>query len=154
MREVRAAAALPFSVHEAESLWYDTVRWPSWVDGLAHVAKVEGPWPEPGSAVIWDSFPAGRGRVVERVVSQAPLVGQTSQVEDDSIRGRQSVAFTATEGGVDVELVLAYEIKKRSVLTPLVDLLFIRRAMTMSLATTLRRFGVELEATRDLGLAS
>jgi len=153
MRVVRAAAAFPFTVHEAESLWYDTARWPTWVDGLAHVAKIEGPWPEPGSVVIWDSFPAGRGRVVERVVTHAPLGGQSTEVEDDSIRGRQSVAFAATEGGVDVELVLAYEIKKRSIVTPLVDVLFIRRAMTMSLATTLRRFGVELEATRDLGLA-
>ena len=100
--------------------------------------------------MIWDSFPAGRGRVVERVVSQAPLVGQASEVEDDSIRGRQSVAFAATDGSVHVELVLAYEIKKRSIVTPLVDVLFIRRAMTMSLATTLRRFGVELDAEREL----
>ena len=153
MREVRAAAAFPFSVHEAESLWYDTVRWPSWVDGLAHLAKVEGPWPEPGSAVIWDSFPAGRGRVVERVVSQGPLVRQTSQVEDDSIRGRQTVTFTPADSGVDVDLVLEYEIKKSSIVTPLIDLLFIRRAMTMSLATTLRRFGVELEAANELGPA-
>jgi Polyketide cyclase / dehydrase and lipid transport len=154
MRAVRAAMAFPSTVHEAESLWYDTTRWPTWVDGLAHVAKVEGPWPGPGSVVIWDSNPAGRGRVVERVVAHEPLGGQTSEVEDDSIRGRQSVAFAPAEGGVEVELMLAYEIKQRSIVTPLVDLVFIRRAMTMSLASTLRRFGVELEATRDLGLAS
>lgn len=153
MRAVQATMALPGIVHDAETLWYDTSRWPTWVDGLAHVAKVEGDWPRAGSVVIWDSNPAGRGRVVERVVAHEPLGGQTSQVEDDSIRGRQTVTFTPADSGVDVDLVLEYEIKKSSIVTPLIDLLFIRRAMTMSLATTLRRFGVELEAAKELGPA-
>jgi hypothetical protein len=34
------------------------------------------------------------------------------------------------------------------VFTPVVDLVFIRRAMLTSLGTTLARFGVELAATR------
>jgi hypothetical protein len=47
---------------------------------------------------------------------------------------------------VRVELSLAYKIRGRSPVTPLIDLLFIRRAMTASLEQTLSRFGVSLEA--------
>jgi len=149
---VRVAEALPGSVHEAETCWYDTRRWPAWIDGLARVVAVEGDWPSAGR-VIWESGPAGRGRVVEDVVEQEPLHGQTVAVEDDSIEGRQSVSFTPVEAGVEVALALSYRIKKRSVFTPLVDLLFVRRAMATSLRTTLLRFGAELSSARraDVG---
>jgi hypothetical protein len=146
-RTVAARATAPGSVHEAESLWYETARWQTWVDGLAHIARVEEPWPEADGKVIWDSNPAGRGRVVERVISQEPLRGQTVEVEDDSIRGRQTVSFAPLdEGGVEVALTLAYELKRRSPLMFLIDLLFVRRAMATSLQKTVRRFTIELDA--------
>jgi hypothetical protein len=74
-------------------------------------------------------------------------------VQDDSIEGRQSVAFAPAGEAVEIALTLEYEIKQRSVLTPVVDLLFIRRAFRASLDATLRRFGLELEAARgaDVG---
>jgi Polyketide cyclase / dehydrase and lipid transport len=132
------------SVPEAEARWYDTERWPAWVDGISRVTELDGAWPRAGARVTWESHPAGRGRVVELVVSYEPSVGQTLAVEDDSIRGRQSVAFHELDGGVGIELALEYELKARSILTPLVDAVFIRRAMTTSLRTTLARFGGEL----------
>ena len=152
MPTVRVAEAFPGSVHEAETCWYDTRRWPAWIDGLARVVAVEGDWPSAGR-VIWESGPAGRGRVVEDVVEQEPLHGQTVAVEDDSIEGRQTVSFTPVEAGVEVEVALSYRIKKRSVFTPLVDLLFVRRAMATSVRTTLLRFGAELSSARraDVG---
>jgi hypothetical protein len=82
--------------------------------------------------------------VVERVVSYVPGRGQTLEVEDDSILGRQSVAFFELDGGVRVELALEYALKRRTILTPLLDVFFIRRAMKDSLSTTLAGFGVEL----------
>ncbi len=142
------ARSFPGSVHEAQTLWYDTGRWATWVDGLAHVAKLEGPWPEVGAKVIWDSHPAGRGRVRERVVAYEALTGQALEIEDESIRGRQTVVFTPAQERVEVELALEYEIKKRSLITPVVDLFFIRRAMLTSLGATIARFGVELAAAR------
>lgn len=153
MRVVSAVETFPGSVHEAETLWYDTARWPSWVDGLDRVTGVEPRWPQLGATVTWQSGPAGRGRVVERVVAYEPLSGQTVEVQDDSIRGRQSVEFAAADEAVELTLTLEYEIKQRSPLTPLVDLLFIRRAFRTSLDATLRRFGLELEAARraDVG---
>lgn len=149
MRVVSAVETFPGTVHEAEALWYDTARWPSWVDGLARVTDVDQRWPQLGSSVGWESGPAGRGRVLERVVAYEPLSGQTVEVHDDSIHGRQSVAFAPMNAQVEIELTLEYEIKQRSPLTAVVDVLFIRRAFRTSLETTLRRFGVELEAARE-----
>jgi hypothetical protein len=145
---VRAAAAFPGSVHEAESCWYDVARWPAFIEGLERVVAVEGGWPGGGGVLRWESVPAGRGRVTERVLSYEPLVGQTVELEDDSIRGRQTVAFAPVDRGVEVQLSLDYAIKGRSLITPLVDLLFIRRAMAASLQSTLTRFGAELAAAR------
>jgi len=146
MRRASAGSSFAASVPEAESLWYDTARWPEWIDGLARVTALAGDWPAPGAAVTWESTPAGRGRVHERVVGYQPRAGQTVEVDDASIRGRQSVAFRELDGGgVGVELTLEYELKKaRPILTPVLDLLFIRRAFTGSLELTLARFGAEL----------
>jgi hypothetical protein len=46
---------------------------------------------------------------------------------------------------VRVELSLAYAIRRRSAVTPVIDMLFIRRAMTVSLEQTLTRFGASLK---------
>jgi hypothetical protein len=135
-------------VHEAETRWLDTARWPRWVDGLQRVVEVDGDWPRPGSSVVWESGPAGRGRVRERVVDYEPLAGQTLEVEDDSLRGLQSVLFTPVEGGVEVALALEYTIKRRSLVMPLVDRLFVRRPMATSLGKTLAGFAVELAESR------
>ena len=63
MALVRHSTTLPGSVHEAETCWYEVERWPEWVDELARVIEVNGPWPEAGAEVVWESGPAGRGRV-------------------------------------------------------------------------------------------
>ena len=42
MGRVRTELQVPALASDAEALWYDTSRWPTFVDGLAHVAKVEG----------------------------------------------------------------------------------------------------------------
>ena len=150
---VRVSESFPGSVHEAETCWLDTARWPEWVDELAHIVSVEGDWPKPGSAVIWQSGPAGRGRVTERVVEQRPLESYTVEVDDDSITGEQSVYFDPAEDGVDVTMALSYRIKRRSPLTPLIDVLFVRRLMITSLEKTLGGFGHALSESRrsDVG---
>jgi hypothetical protein len=146
MRAVQAVQTFAASVHEAERCWYDTSHWESWVDGLDRVVQTREPWPMVGGSVTWESGPAGRGRVTEAVVAYAPADGQTLEVSDASLTGRQSVAFTATGGGVEVTLALEYRVNRRSPITPLVDVLFIRRAMAASLSRTLARFGTRLRA--------
>src|SRR5438874_59655 len=99
MRTVSAAASFRGTVHDAETCWYDVRRWPSWVDGMAQVDEVVGEWPNPGAVVHWESGPAGRGSVTEKVLEYEPLTGQTMLVEDDSISGRQRVAFAPSPDG-------------------------------------------------------
>jgi hypothetical protein len=136
---------------EAEALWYDRHRWASWVDGFGHIVLIEGDWPEVGARLVWDSPPGGRGRVQERVVAYEIRTGQTLEVEDATISGRQIVAFTPGLEETEVTLTLEYEIKDRHLLTPLVDLLFVRRAMGDSLRRTLRRFANERAAEIQFG---
>lgn len=148
MANVAVAATFPGTVHEAETCWYDHGRWSAWVDGFERVIEVGGDWPERGGRLSWQSGPAGRGRVTETVADYAPLSGQTVDVLDDSITGRQRVEFTPADDSVEVRFGLDYRIRRRSPLTPIVDWLFVRRAMEASLQTTLARFGAELAEAR------
>ena len=88
----RAVAAIdvPGRVSDAEALWYDHTRWPTFVDGLAHVDKVQGDWPQPGARLLWVSQPGGRGRVVEEVTEYEARVGQTVHVEDEHTTPRSA----------------------------------------------------------------
>src|SRR5829696_874878 len=140
MGRVRAAVRVPGLASEAEALWYDPRRWPAWVDGFGHVAKLEGDWPAHGARAVWDSKPGGRGRVIERVTAYEARTGQTLAVEDEKLRGTQRVTFEPGPQGVEVALELDYELKEVNVLTPLTDLFFIRRALRDSLKRSLIRF--------------
>jgi hypothetical protein len=144
MASVSASLELPGRIFEAETCWYDLERWPEWVDGLAEVVEVQGDWPRPGSTVVWVSGPAGRGTVRERVTEYEPRSGQASEVEDNSITGVQRVAFAPRGHGAELRLSLDYRLKRRSPLSALVDLLFIRRLMAASLARTLAQFSALL----------
>ena len=137
-------------VGPAEGLWYDPTRWPAFIDGFGHVVRLDESWPAAGARSVWDSTPAGRGRVNERVIDQRPGEGQTLAVEDQRIQGTQEVRFLPVEDGTEVRLELVYDLKQRNPLTPVIDLLFIRRAMRDSLRRTLTRFGRELAADREL----
>jgi polyketide cyclase/dehydrase/lipid transport protein len=140
---VSAAVTVPGRVAEAEELWYDPHRWAAWIDGFGHVAKLEGEWPQTGARLLWDSRPQGRGRVAEKVLAYEPRGGQTVDVEDERLNGTQTVSFEPEGDHVRVSLTLQYRLKQRN---PIVDLLFIRRALRDSLQRTLARFGHELRA--------
>ena len=140
MPRVKATIELPGRIYDAETCWYDVQRWPEWVDGLARVIEIRGDWPKRGSEVIWESHPAGRGTVRERVAHYEPRSGQTSDVDDASISARQSVTFQPRDEGVQLQFELEYTLKRRSPVSWLVDLVFIRRLMGASLGRTLDRF--------------
>ena len=134
----------------AEQLFYDTERWPSWVDGLARVTRRDGDWPAAGTQLEWESHPGGRGRVIERVVAFEPGVGQAIEVADARMRATQTVGFEVLEGGVSVRLGLDYRLVDAGLLGRVTDALFIRRALGDSMRRTLERFGRELAADREL----
>jgi polyketide cyclase/dehydrase/lipid transport protein len=139
----RMTITLPGRAAEAEELWYDATRWPSWIDGFHHVVSLDDTWPHVGARRVWDSKPGGRGRVVERVVSYEPRVGQTLQVEDERLEGTEEVAFQPDEENVTVALSIDYRLKYSNPLTPLVDVLYVRRQVGASLGRTLSRFAAE-----------
>jgi uncharacterized membrane protein len=143
MGRVKAEVTVAALASAAEELWYDTNRWPTFVDGLAHVAKVEGDWPRAGR-VLWDTKVDGRGRVDERVTTHEARVGQTVSVEDEKITGTQRVAFHPTSGGCRIVLSLDYRLKMDGPASFVIDR-FARRPMRDSLKRTLQRFKRELE---------
>jgi Polyketide cyclase / dehydrase and lipid transport len=152
MGRVRASVDVPGLASEAEALWYDHRRWPAFVDGLKHVARIDGQWPHEGARVVWDSWPNGRGRVLERVLTYEPRAGQVLAVEDEKLRGMQRVSFHPHAGGVTVALELEYELKDPRLGFPPIDLLFVRRPQREALERTLRRFAAEVRAERDPAL--
>ena len=150
MKRVRTSRDFPATVAEAEALWYDLDRWASFIDGFHHVEKRDADWPRQGSAIVWQSFPGGRGRVLEQVTGYAPRDGQTVEVDDEQIIGTRRIRFHALEDGVRIELALEYALKDRSLIKVLAEPFFIRRALRDSLRRELARFGHELEADRAL----
>ena len=143
MGRVKAEVTVAALASAAEELWYDTNRWPTFVDGLAHVAKVEGDWPRAGR-VLWDTKIDGRGRVDERVTTHEARVGQTVTVEDEKVTGTQRVEFHPTSGGCRIVLSLDYRLKMDGPASFVIDR-FARRPMRDSLKRTLQRFKRELE---------
>jgi uncharacterized membrane protein len=143
MGRVKAEVTVTALASAAEELWYDTNRWPTFVDGLAHVAKVEGDWPRAGR-VLWDTKIDGRGRVDERVTVHEARVGQTVSVEDEKITGTQRVEFHPISGGCRIVLSLDYRLKMDGPASLVIDR-FARRPMRDSLKRTLARFKRELE---------
>ncbi|MCW2998357.1 MAG: hypothetical protein JWN65_1906 [Solirubrobacterales bacterium] len=144
MATVSAKLAVPYPTGAAESLWYDTGRWPGFVDGFGWLKTVEGQWPGVGARVVWDTKPGGRGRVTETVTAYEPRRMCVTEVEDDQLSGTQTVAFSPHAEGTTMQLSLQYAIKARTPLTPVVDLFFVRRTQRESLQRTLRRFALEL----------
>src|SRR5947209_12121674 len=74
-------------------LWSDTRRWATFVDGFGHVERVDGEWPREGAKLVWNSTPAGRGRVTERVVGSQPPALLRTQFFEERMNGTQTVEF-------------------------------------------------------------
>jgi hypothetical protein len=149
MGSVKAEVTVSALASEAEELWYDTTRWPTFVDGLAHVEKVEGGWPHAGGRVLWDARVDGRGRVDERVIEHEARVGQTITVEDEKLTGTQRVEFHPTDEGCRIVLTLSYTLKMDPPLKRQAIDLFARRPLKDSLKRTLKRFRHELDVSPE-----
>ena len=139
MGSVSTGIDVPGRVSDAEALWYDHRRWPTFVDGFAHVAKVEGDWPRPGARLVWTRTPGGRGRVVEEVTAYEARGRADARVEDEQVHGTQRVALRPRrEDGARVTLELEWRLKQQRPLMALVDVLFVRRQLREALERTLR----------------
>ena len=77
MGRASASIDVPGLASEAEALWYDPVRWATWVDGFGHVVELSGTWPAEGT-LQWNSTPGGRGRVLETIRSPGSSTARSS----------------------------------------------------------------------------
>ena len=149
MRTARAAREVVLAPEAALALWTDLSRWPSFVEGFAHLLENDSRWPAPEARVLWESVPAGRGRVTEKVVESTGDRIAT-MVFEERLAGRQTFRVAPRESGAAVELSLEYTLTKYGPLGPVADALFIRRAIGDSLRRTLFRFAVEAEEEAGL----
>jgi uncharacterized membrane protein len=145
MRRVSASALVPGPPDEAEALWFDTDRWPTFVDGFASVVERDPEWPRSGK-LVWRSTPHGRGTVYERVTEPG-----TSDFHDDKLSGSQQVQFEPHGEHTRLTLTMEYRIEEPGALTPIVDLLFVRRAVRDALQRTVVRFSRERQS--DIALS-
>lgn len=147
MSTANASRDFEAPLETAERLWLDVSRWRAFVDGFESLVSQEGNWPDQGAEVVWESTPAGRGQVVERVLAQRPGLELETEVEDPQIVGVQRVAFAELgDGGTAIDIELEYQLRRRGPLSSLTDNLFIRRAVRDSLRRTLRDFDYELRS--------
>jgi len=150
---IRAHTLVPGPVSAAEALWHDLRRWPAFVEGMAHVDKAEGAWPEPGSRVLWSGPPGGPGRVVEASTRLVLREVHVAEVEDERLRGTRTVSFAPERDGlvrVAVELDLTAKAGDRP--AGLVSRMLLGRRERARLTETLRRFRIERMADLDDGL--
>ena len=145
MRTARAEAQVALAPEAALRLWTDVTRWPTFVEGFARVIERDPEWPAEDSRLVWESIPAGRGRVTEKVIEPAASDRFTTLVFCDRLAGRQSFRVAESGGGSRVELSLEYTLTKYGPLGVLADVLFIRRALRDSLRRSVYRFSVEAE---------
>ena len=142
MARIERTGFAPVTPLIAQRLWVDTNRWPTFVDGFGHIERIDESWPEPGSKVVWESGPAGRGRVTEKIREYGEGV-VSAEVFDSQMTALQEIRFAAAEDGCDLFLSLDYELTTGGPLRGLTDVLFIRRSLAMALERTIRRFSTE-----------
>jgi len=144
MGVARDAITIELAAARAFDLWTDLTRWATFIDGFAHVDRVDDSWPAEGAKLVWRSGPAGRGVVTERVVVAEPGERFVTQVFEERMRGAQAVLFEAVDdGSTRVDIELDYTLTRGGPLAGITDLLFIRRAQTDAIRRTLRRFASE-----------
>jgi hypothetical protein len=149
VRTAGAGTDVPLAPAAALALWADVSRWPSFVEGFARLVENDPGWPAPDARLVWESVPAGRGRVTEKVVESSEDLIAT-MVFEDRLAGRQEFRVAPGPRGAAVELSLEYTLTKYGPLGVVADALFIRRAIRDSLRRTLFRFGVEAEEEAGL----
>jgi uncharacterized membrane protein len=144
MAKAQRAGVVDLTPARAFELWTDVSRWPTFIDGFAHVERIDDGWPEAGTRVVWKSVPTGRGTVTEKVRHALPGERIQTDVIEERLMGTQTAEFApAEEGGTAVILTLDYKLVKQGPLAWITDILFIRRAQHDALTRTLSRFATE-----------
>jgi Polyketide cyclase / dehydrase and lipid transport len=150
VRTARAEADLVLTPEAALRLWTDIDRWPTFVEGYARTLERTPDWPAAGARLVWESSPAGRGTVTEKVKEREGPDRFVTTVFEDRLHGTQTFRVVESEAGSRAQLSLEYELTKYGPLSAVADVIFIRRAIRDSLRRTLARFAVEAEEEAGL----
>jgi Polyketide cyclase / dehydrase and lipid transport len=150
VRTAHAQADLVLTPEAALRLWTDVDRWPTFVEGFARVLERDADWPSGGARLVWESSPAGRGRVTEKVLEDEGPDRFSTRVFEDRLHGTQTFRVVESEAGSRAELSMEYRLTKYGPLSAVADAVFIRRAIRDSLRRTLYRFSVEAEEEAGL----
>jgi hypothetical protein len=150
VRRASAQTDLVLTPEAALRLWTDVDRWATFVEGFGQTLERSPEWPAAGSRVVWESTPAGRGRVTEKVMEGEGPDRFATMVFEERLNGTQTFRVVESEAGSRAELSLEYQLTKYGPLSAVADVLFIRRAIRDSLRRTLFRFSVEAEEEAGL----
>lgn len=144
MAATSAVRRVDLDPRHAWELWTNLDRWPTFVEGFARVIEPAPDWPETGAKLVWTSGPGGRGRVTEKVTGSEPGTSFSTQIYEEALSGTQLVTFgVAEDGRTRVELRLDYTLTGGGPFKVVMDVLFIRRALSQALQRTLARFAAE-----------
>lgn len=147
MTEVTAEVDIEGSLAGVWDLYFDRERWSHWVDGFARVTASDG-FPDRGGTLTWESTPAGRGRVTERVLEHEPRRIHRAAYTDPGSAGELETRFEIVPGSgaeprISVKQKLTYELQEGGPLSALTDRLFIRSQMRRSLERSLAELRAE-----------
>lgn len=158
MAEVAAEIEIPTPVADVWELYFDADRWRSWVDGFARVSVSDG-YPERAGTLTWESTPAGRGRVSERVIEHDPRRIHRVEYKDPGSAGELETRFEMVpaegeERKTKVSQKLTYELNEAGLFGAITDRLFIRSQMRRSLERSLAELRAEARADAGDGSTS
>ncbi len=145
MSKVSESVVVVASLAEVWDYYFEPRGWPAWVDGFGRTETSAG-YPQAGGSLRWRSIPAGRGEVTEHVLEHEPRRLHRVAFRDPESAGELRTTFEIAGQGTAVTLELEYRLRKRGPFAWLTDRLFIRSQVRGSLARTLARLKLEVEA--------
>jgi hypothetical protein len=124
--------------------YFDPAGWPEWVEGFQRVERSEG-YPETDGTLVWQSNPAGRGTVTERVLAHEPRTLHRIEFSDPQSSGELTTRFAIEGDATRVTLELAYTVGRGGPLAWVTDVLFARSQVTASLRRSLADLRLAVE---------
>lgn len=157
MREVGAEIEIDAPLADVWAVYFDPAGWRRWVDGFARITAGDG-YPERGGTLSWESTPAGRGRVTERVIEHEPRRLHRVEYSDPGSSGQLETRFEMVPAGERVRRTrvsqkLSYELREAGPFGAITDVLFIRSQMRGSLERTLAELRLEVVARGEASAA-
>jgi hypothetical protein len=146
VRTISASVVVPGPTVEVEQLWHDPSRWASWIDGFAHLSKLDDHWPLEGARRVWVTPASGRGLISETATAHEAGAGHTLEFEDARVRGAQRVRLQSD--GSRTRITVSIDLATKAYLAP-ARKWWLRRQFADSLRLSLRRFSYEFAAERE-----